>query len=59
MKHGKKPTVAQRKLMQKWKLDPAMWLVVKDLPDRMELVHRYSDRTTRTIHKENEKWTMN
>lgn len=51
MKHGKKPTVAQRKEIQKWKLDPAMWLVVKDTPDHMELVHRYSDKTTRTIPK--------
>lgn len=51
MKHGKKPTVAQRKLMQKWKVDPAVWLVTKDTPERMELVHRYSDRTTKTIHK--------
>ena len=32
MKHGVKPTVAQRKLMQKWKLNPADWLVVKDEP---------------------------
>lgn len=54
MKHGKNPTVAQRKLMLKWKLDPAVWLVVKDTPDRMELVHRYSDRTTKTIHKGND-----
>ena len=52
MKHGRKPTVQQRKLIQKWKLDPAMWLVVKDTPEQMELVHRYSDKTTRVIHKE-------
>lgn len=52
MKHGCKPTVAQRKLMQKWKLDPSVWLVVKDTPEKMELVHRYSDRTKRTIPKE-------
>lgn len=51
MKHGKKPTVAQRKLMQKWKLNPADWLVERDTPEKMELVHRYSDKTTRTIHK--------
>lgn len=51
MKHGKNPTREQMKLIQKWGLDPAAWLVVKDTPDRMELVHRYSDRTTRTIHK--------
>lgn len=51
MKHGKKPTVSQRKLIASKNLDPAMWLVVKDMPDKMVLVHRYSDRTTRTIHK--------
>ena len=52
MKHGKKPTVAQCKLIQRWKLDPASWLVVKDTPAEMVLVHRYSDGTTKTIHKE-------
>lgn len=51
MKHGKKPTREQRKLIQSWKLDPAVWLVVKDTPERMELVHRYSDKTTRIITK--------
>ena len=51
MKHGKRPTVAQRKLMQKWNMDPAVWLVVKDKPTEMVLVHRYSDKTTRTIQK--------
>lgn len=53
MKHGKKPTVAQRKLIQSRKLDPAVWLVTKDTPERMELVHRHSDKTMRVIHKEN------
>ena len=51
MKHGKKPTRQQRMLMQKWGLDPAVWLVVKDEPTRMLLVHRHSDKTTRTIPK--------
>ena len=51
MKHGKKPTREQKKLMQKWKLDPAVWLVTKDTPEKMELVHRYSDKTTRIIPK--------
>lgn len=51
MKHGKKPTREQRKLIQKWRLDPAVWLVVKDTPERMELVHRYSDKTKRFIPK--------
>ena len=52
MKHGKKPTVAQRKLIQAKGLDPMVWLVTKDTPNQMELVHRYSDRTKRVIHKE-------
>jgi hypothetical protein len=51
MKHGKKPTREQKKLIQKWGLDPAVWLVTKDTPERMELVHRYSDNTTKIIHK--------
>ncbi len=51
MKHGKKPTVEQRKLMQKWKLDSTMWLVVKDTSEQMQLVHRHSDKTTRVIPK--------
>ena len=53
MKHGKKPTREQRKLIEKWRLDPAVWLVVKDTPTEMVLVHRHSDKTTRKIHKEN------
>ena len=51
MKHGKNPTRAQKMLMVKRKLDPSMWLVVKDAPDRLELVHRHSDKTTKTIPK--------
>ena len=51
MKHGKKPTVAQRKFIAAKGLDPAVWLITKDMPDKMELVHRYSDRTMRVIHK--------
>lgn len=45
MKHGRKPTREQMKLMVKWKLDPTMWLVVKDTPERMELVHRGAPRS--------------
>ena len=51
MKHGKNPTREQRKLLQSRKLDPAMWFVVKDTPERMELAHRYSDKTKRVIPK--------
>ena len=51
MKHGKKPTVQQRKLIQQWKLKSEDWLVTKDTPTELHLVHRHSDRTTRIIHK--------
>lgn len=51
MKNGKKPTVAQCNLMQKWNLDPANWLVVKNTPTELVLVHRHSDTTTRVIPK--------
>lgn len=51
MKHGKKPTVAQMKLMVKWKLDPTMWLVCKDTPKEMHLVHRHFERTKKIIPK--------
>lgn len=44
MKHGKRPTVAQCKLMTKWNLDAADWLVVKDTPETMTVVRR-GDRT--------------
>ena len=52
MKHGKKPSVAQKKLLQKWHLSPADWLIVKDTPEAMTLVHRFSDSTTKVIPKE-------
>ena len=51
MKHGKNPTRSQKKLLQQWKLDPSVWLIVKDTPEQMELVHRYSDKTKRIIPK--------
>ena len=51
MKHGKKPTREQRKLMEKWKLKAEDWLVVKDEPTRMTLVHRHFDKTTKIIPK--------
>ena len=37
--------------MEKWKLDSSMWLVVKDTPERMELVHRHLERTKKIIPK--------
>ena len=55
MKNGKKPTRNQRKFIQANGLNAENWMVMKDAPNRMELVHRFSDKTTRMIHKENER----
>ncbi len=51
MKHGKRPTREQMKLMVKWRLDPTVWFVVKDTPHEMHLVHRHFDSTKRIIPK--------
>lgn len=51
MKHGKRPTREQMKLMQKWKLNSQDWLVVKDEPSRMTLVHRHFDYKTKIVPK--------
>ncbi len=50
MKHGKKPTVAQRNRIKKAKLDPENWLVSKDKTNVMVLRHRYFNQT-RTVFK--------
>lgn len=52
MKHGKKPTREQRKVLDKYHLNAADWLVVKDKPEEMHLIHRYCDSTTKIIPKE-------
>ncbi len=51
MKHGKKPTVKQGKLMQKSGLNAKEWLVSKDTSTELVVVHRHTD-TVRTIGKE-------
>lgn len=51
MKHGKKPTYEQRKLIQEWGLDSHEWLVVKDTSTELVLVHRENDKVTRIITK--------
>ena len=42
MKHLKKPTREQKKLIQKGKLNPADWMVERDTTEEMVLVHRHS-----------------
>ncbi len=51
LKNGKKPTLTQKRLMQQWGLNAADWLVVKDTPDTMLVVNRYSGKTTKEIPK--------
>lgn len=50
MKHGKLPTVRQRKLMSEWSLRWQDWLVVKNLPNSMIVRHRYTSEV-RIIEK--------
>ena len=42
MKHGKNPTVKQRKQIQAARLDSDDWLVAKVFSDRLILVHRHA-----------------
>lgn len=51
MKHGKKPTREQRKLLMQWNMDPVDWLVVKDTPDAMQVTARNGDQSILTLHK--------
>ena len=51
MKHGKKPTREQRKLMAKWKVNTYDWLVERETSTELVLVHRYFDKTKKTIPK--------
>lgn len=51
MKHGKNPSVKQKKILKSKGLNPDNWLIIKNLPDRMEIIHRHSMKT-RTISKE-------
>lgn len=50
MKHGKKPTVAQAKILQARKLNWENWLIERDTPEAMVIVHRFTGQT-RTIRK--------
>ena len=52
IKNGKKPTREQRKMLDKYHLDAHDWLVVKDEPTQMTIVHRFSDSTIRVLPKE-------
>lgn len=50
MKHGKNPTVRQKKLLTTLRLNYENWLIVKDTPDILTVVHRVSGKQ-RTLDK--------
>lgn len=50
MKQGKNPTVRQKKRIARMGLEPENWLVVKDTPEEMVIVHRFSGQV-RTMEK--------
>ena len=52
MKQLRKPTREQKKLIRSKRLNPDNWMVERDTPSEMVIVHRHSDKTIRTIHKE-------
>ena len=50
MKHGTRPTVRQAKLLQAWKLKPEIWLIERETPEELVIVHRFAN-ATRVIRK--------
>lgn len=51
MKHGKNPTVKQKKLITKMGLNVENWLVERETSDELVIVHRLSGKT-KVIRKE-------
>ena len=51
MKHGKKPTREQRKLMMKWKVNTYDWLVERETSTELVLIHKHFDNKTKIIPK--------
>lgn len=51
MKHGCRPTKKQSIFIKENGLNPENWLVAKDTPTEMVLVHRHFNSQTRTLHK--------
>ena len=57
MKHERKPTRAQKKLISASGLIAENWNVERDTPQEMVVVHRYSGKTRTIKKKEDEEWT--
>ena len=55
MKHGKNPTVAQKRLLKSFGLVPENWLIVKHTPDYLTVQHRVSGQVRSvTLREEDE-----
>ena len=52
MKHGKNPTVSQRKYIKYSRLNPENWLVVRDNTEELVSRHRLSDKEKRLPMRE-------
>ena len=52
MKQLRKPTRAQKILMQKRKIKPEDWMVERENPDHLVLVHRLFNGTKKILPKE-------
>lgn len=50
MKHGKNPTVRQKKLLKSFGLNYENWLVVTEDKQEIKIIHRHTD-TVREIKK--------
>ena len=51
MKQLRKPTREQRKLIQSKRLNPDNWMIERDTPEQMVLVHKHFDNKKRIITK--------
>lgn len=58
MKQLRKPTRAQKILMQKRKLNPADWMVERETPDHLVLVHRHFNGTKKILPKESKQYDI-
>jgi hypothetical protein len=52
MKHGMKPTRAEKKIIASWGLNAENWLVVKHTPALLLIEHRLSGQTREIKLKE-------
>lgn len=52
MKKLCKPTREQRKILTKAKLNPQDWMIERDTPEKIVLVHKHFDSVKKEIHKE-------